>query len=154
MTQTYRIDLPLLLPEAPDARAAAVAGLEELIGGSPEIERAHLVAGENHAAQLCLHYDPGQVSLAQVERLARGAGAQVSERYGHVVLPVRARGAEDEAERIEDALRAQPGVLAVSVNLPAQRVRVEWDRTATDEARIRAVLGEMGFGAAAAAEPA
>ena len=148
---TARIDLPLLLPEVPDARDACVERLQALIAGRPEIQRAHLVAADGRAAQLCLHYDPGRVTLAQVERLARAAGAEVTERYGHAVLPLRARGAEDEARRIEAALAAQPGVLAASVNLAAQRVRVEWDRAATDGPRIRSVLEEMGFGAPAAA---
>lgn len=147
---SIRIDLPLLLPDVPDARDACVARLQALIADRPEIERAHLVAEDGQQAQLCLHYDPSQVTLGQVERLARAAGAQVTERYGHAVLPLRARGAEDQAKRIEAALTAQAGVLAASVNPAAQRVRVEWDRTATDEARIRTVLQEIGLGVPAA----
>lgn len=146
---TIRIDLPLLLPELPDARDACVERLQALITGQRGIRRAHLVASAGSAAQLCVHYDASRVTLAQVERLVRAAGADVTERYGHVVLPIRARGAEDEAERIEAALTAQQGILAASVNLAAQRVRVEWDRTATDEAGIRSVLEDMGFGAPA-----
>ncbi|MET0399824.1 MAG: heavy metal translocating P-type ATPase [Longimicrobiaceae bacterium] len=153
MTKTLRIDLPVLLPELPDARDACVHRLEQLIAERREISRTHLVPTEDGGAHaLCLHYDPDVVTLAQVERLARAAGAEVTQRYGHAVLPIRAVDGEDAGRRIEGALGAFPGVTAVSVSLPAQRVRVEFDRERTSVDAIRAELGSMGYASSPPAE--
>ncbi|HKP75722.1 MAG TPA: heavy metal translocating P-type ATPase [Longimicrobiaceae bacterium] len=158
MTRTTRLDLPVLLPEIPDVRDACVKRLEALLGASRGVERAHVLDDGTGSPVLCVHYDPGTVTLAQVERLARGAGVEVTERYGHGVFPIHAVGGEDEGRGIEAALRAVPGTLEASVSLPAQRVRVEWDRQVTSGEAIQARLTELGnaeppSGAAADALP-
>ena len=130
MTRRIRLDLPLLLPDLRDARDECVNRLTTLLEGNDGITRTHVLSkGESDAATLCLHYDPDLLSLRDVEQIATAAGASVSERYGHAVLPIRAVDAEDAARRIEEALGGIPGVLNTSVNLAAQRARVEFDRT-------------------------
>jgi Cd2+/Zn2+-exporting ATPase len=155
MTKKTRIDLPLLLPEVPDAQDACVGRLEAMLAGARGIERAHLVArGAGEGPALCLHYDPAVLTLAQVERIARGAGAEVTDRYGHAVLPLRAVDGEDAARRIEAALCAKDGVLTASVNLAAQRARVEFDRARVSRAGVEAVLRGMGYAVGTPAEAA
>lgn len=143
MTQTTRLDLPVLLPKVPDLRDACIERLQVMLGQRAGIERAHLVQKEGAPPVFCIHYDPAVVTLAQVERLARAAGAEVTERYGHGVFAIRSVGAEDEGRRIEAALLALPGALAASVSIPAQRVRVEWDREITSAEAIHARLAEI-----------
>jgi Zn2+/Cd2+-exporting ATPase len=146
MTNATRIDLPVLLPEVPDARDACVARLESVIRESPGILSTHVVpAGPGQEAHLCLHFDPDVIPLAEVERAARAAGAKVTRRYGHAVLPIRAVDGEDAGRRIESALIGMPGVLTAAVNLPAQRVRVEFDRRRTSRTEIKKVVREMGY---------
>lgn len=148
MEAKSRIDLPVLLPDVFDERDACVRRLEALLSGQVGISRVHVVpATDGEAAALCLHYDPEVMPLAQVERLARAAGAEVTERFGHVVLPIRAVDAEDAGRRIEDGLSGVAGVISATVNFPAQRVRIEFERRSTTTNRLRESLGELGYAA-------
>ena len=160
-----RLDLPLLLPEVRDARDACVRRLVRLLERRPGVAHVHVVeAGQPMPAdepegvstrgsatevatdtQLCLHYDPAVLSLSQVGELARLAGADVTDRFAHVVIPVRIVGTEDDDRRIEGALSALPGVTAASVSLAGQVVRVEYDRRRIDRSGIEAEL--IGLGA-------
>lgn len=154
MTKTYRLDLPLVLPEVPDARDACVERLQSLVTARRGITQAHVLDAEKGAPVLCIHYDPNTLPLSQVERITRSAGAEVTQRFGHVVLPVRAIDGEDAARRIERSLCALDGVLAASVNLPAQRARVEFDRERTNVDAIRGEFERLGYSAAVPAAAA
>ena len=145
MTEKLRLDLPVLLPEVPDSRDACVDRLESLITRHPGVTEVHLVEQDGRGHALCMHYDSETLTLAQVERLARAAGAEVTERYGHAVLPIRAVGAEDAAVRIEKSLLGIDGVLNASVSLPAQRARVEFEHGRTSVDEIRAELARTGY---------
>lgn len=155
MTEKLRLDLPLLLPEIPDDQDACVRRLEGTLGAKQGIQEAHVLRGdEDGRAVLCLHYDSDRLSFRDVERVAKQAGAEITHRFGHAVLPIRAIDGEDAARRIEDDLRAVDGILAASVNLAAQRAGVEFDRDRTSVDALRAALREMGYASAppAAAE--
>lgn len=146
MTGRLRLDLPLLLPEIQDARDGCVTRLESILAGKDGISRTHVLHPDNaQAAVLCLHYDPELLSLSEVERIVLVAGATVTERYGHMVLPIRAIDGEDGARRMERVLCGVEGVLNASVNLPAQRARVEFDRDRVSVDDLRATLGQMGY---------
>ncbi|WP_231847962.1 heavy metal translocating P-type ATPase [Gemmatimonas aurantiaca] len=114
-----------------------------VLEGQPGVAQAHVLdvgdlepggAAPVTRPVLCLHYDPDQITLSEVEGMARGAGASISAQYAHRLLPIRLVATEDDGTRLESELRAVPGVTAASVNLAAQVARVEYDRTvATDE---------------------
>lgn len=148
MTQTARIDLPLLLPEVPDAQDACVNRLRLLLSGERGVDDVHVIE-DGGAPTLCLHFDPALVSLAQVERLAKAAGAGLTERFGHAVLSIRAIEGEDAARRIEAGLQGIEGVLGASVNLAAQRVRIEFEKDRVDVGGIERSLRDMGYAAEA-----
>lgn len=143
MTRT-RIELSLLLPEIPDARDACVRRLEALIGEDRGITRAHVVGDSKEQPSLCLHYDPAVVTLAQVERLARAAGARITGRFGHAVIPIHLVGGEVVPRRIEAGLRLSDGVLEASVSLPGQVARVEFDRERISPEKIKDALRGLG----------
>ena len=106
MEATTRLDLPLLLPDLPDERDACVARLISLLEARPDVTRVHVLrVGDPHgdsdgapnsasangssspaSAQLCLHYDPERLSLSQLTAIAKSAGADVWQRYGHAVI--------------------------------------------------------------------
>jgi Cd2+/Zn2+-exporting ATPase len=117
--------------------------LEALIGERQGITRAHIRNRDGEKPALCLHYDPTLVTLAQVERLAKTAGLQLAERFGHAVLPLRLLAGEDAARRIEAELSRLDGILSVSVSLPAQAARVEFDRERVSLERIGQSLLEI-----------
>jgi Cd2+/Zn2+-exporting ATPase len=161
MQRAARLDLPLLLPDVKDLRDACVARLLRLLERQDGVESVHVFetgavpdgepphdgsAGRTDPTgpQLCLHYDPDRLTLTQVVALAHAAGAGVTDRFAHMVIPFRAVGAEDEGRRIEDALRELRGVSAAAVNFAGQVVRVEFDRRRTDRAAIEARLRDVG----------
>lgn len=46
---------------------------------------------------------------------------------------------------IEEGLRDQPGIGAVSVDIPARAVQVRYDEAVTSEQAIRLQLDELGY---------
>ncbi|MBY0493828.1 MAG: cadmium-translocating P-type ATPase [Cyanobacteria bacterium] len=157
-TRKLRLDLEVLLPDASDGADACVKRLEELLEREPGISDAHVLMPPKVAAPtLCLHYDAGVLSLERLNGRARAAGAQLTERYGHATLPIRVVGAEDIAGRIEQAVRRIQGVLDAAVSLPAQRVRVEFDKSVTSLDAITSAIDAIGLAevdSTAAGQPA
>lgn len=146
MTDHLRLDLPLLLPDVPDARDACVSRLEATLAGTPGVVRTHVVNPEDpETAVLCLHYDPELIPLTEIRRIAEAAGATLTARFGHAVLPIRVVRGEDVAGRIERDLQEIDGVLSASVNVAAQRARIEFDRKIVSLDRIRSEFSEMGY---------
>lgn len=156
-----RLALPLLLPEVRDVRDACVERLVRLLERQDGVQGAHVIgpnATSDESAeiqgemppvqpgesQLCLHYDPDRLTLAQVTALARAAGVGVSDRYGHVVVPFRAISTEDDGRRLEEDLRALTGVTAAGVNFAGQVARVEFDRRRLDRGAIEDRLRAAG----------
>ncbi len=151
MQQTTRLDLPLVLPDVPDGRDACIARLTSMLEAQPGVVRVHVLdvgdtePGETRpvtSPMLCMHYDAERVTLAEVEGLARVAGASISEQFAHVVLPIHSVATEDDSVRLESLLRGSPGVTAAAVSMAAQVARVEFDRRITSRANIEAVLQE------------
>ena len=111
-TTRLRLDLPLLLPDADDR---CVGRLIAALSGRPGISEAH-VARDADAPQLCIHYGPAQINIGRVRELVHAAGAEVSERFGHLV--VRA----DAALHARAARSVADGNLATrQENLPTGR---------------------------------
>lgn len=165
---TTRLDLPLLLPEVQDLRDACVERLVQTLQQRAGVQSVHVVgrgaqncedatpsvvfaSAQPAESQLCLHYNPNQLSLEHITALARSAGAEVTERYGHVILPFRSVSTEDSGTRLETELRALPGVTAAVVNFAGQVARVEFDRRRVDSATIEARMRTVSAPAHAAA---
>ncbi len=159
-----KLDLPVLLPDVGETRDACVGRLIRLLEEQPGVIGVHIIPGDQRTgqdvvglgdaapavpvseAQLCLHYDPEVLTLAQITAVAQSAGATVSDRFAHAVLPFREVGAEDEGARIEAELRDIRGVTAASVNFAGQVARVEYDRTITNVAAIERHLEKSTAG--------
>jgi Cd2+/Zn2+-exporting ATPase len=142
MTQTIQLNLSLLLP-AMDAADDCVQRLSETLKHQKGIQEAHIVR-ENGSAQLCLHYDSNRVSLAQVERLAKDAGAALSDRYRHEQIPFVGLDAADAAETLSTELARLPGVLHANANYAAGLVFIAYDSTAIQRPAIERTIRQMG----------
>lgn len=135
-----RLDLAVLLPDAPDARDACVRRLVSEFEGRPGIARVHVLpASADAPAQLCIHHDPALVEVARLRELALAAGARLTERYGHVVWEVDGALSARRARRVAEALGRLPGVLEAEA-APGGPVRIEFDRGVTDAAVLEAAL--------------
>lgn len=141
-----RIELPLILPDAPHARDACVHRLVRDLLERKGILDVHVSQDNTDQALLCVHYDAGYISADEAETLAARSGAGITARYGHLSMPLHAVAAEDSARRIESALLGVEGVIEAAVSLPAQRAHVEFEHQRIDEARIRRELESLGYG--------
>ena len=140
---TVRLDLAVLLPDAPDARDACVRRLIAEIAGRPGVARVHVLpAGAGAPAQLCIHHDPEVVQVARLRELALAAGARLTDRYGHVVWELEGTLSARRARRVAEALRRLSGVLEAEA-APGGPLRVEFDRTVTDAAALEAALADL-----------
>ena len=165
-SESIRLDLPLLLPDVRDAQDACIGRLVRLLESRSGVVRAHVVRSgdpefaealapprkpsrgdvllaDGDGPQLCMHYDPERLTLAQIIELAKAAGAGVTERFGHAVISFRAVGSEDNGRRLEQGLRALHGVTAASVNHAGQVARVEYDRRRVNVATIEQRLADL-----------
>jgi Cd2+/Zn2+-exporting ATPase len=143
-TQRLRLDLAILLPDAPGEADACVWRLLNDLNGRDGIGEVHVIpaAGER-PAQLCIHYDPDVASLARVREIARSVGAELTQRFGHVLWDVEGLQDARRARTVTDLLSRLPGVMEADASV-AGPVRIEFDRTATSEAALRDALGGMG----------
>ncbi|MBC14039.1 MAG: heavy metal translocating P-type ATPase [Rhodothermaceae bacterium] len=154
MPDPLRLDLPLLLPDAPDERDACVTRLTDALSATTGVEEAHVVPAEGgRPAQLCLHYDPAVVALPRLRRTAEAAGTQITARYGHVLWPADGLGHQRRARTVTERLMQTPGVVEAEANATGP-VRIEFDREATNEADLRRALADLGVTVDAPEPPA
>lgn len=138
-----RLDLPVLLPEAPDAKDACVRRVEELLQQHDGVLSTH-VLDSAAGSKLCIHFDPDRLTIERVEQMARLVGMSVHERYGHGVWPLRLVAGEDAGRRLEDQVLDLDGVIAVSANQAAQSIFVEFERARFVPASLEILLGSLG----------
>lgn len=144
MSEKTKIEVKLVLSGIPDSRDACVRRLTDLLKIKDGIEAAHLVdRSHTDSGELCIHYDPEKLSIGQVRELAQRAGADLEQRFGHLLLktaPMHAR----QARSIETRAKRILGVQEIVVS-PVGAIRVEFDRQVTDEKNIEAELRSNGL---------
>ena len=154
--QKLQLDLPVLLPEIPHERDRCVERLLGALRGEAGIEKAHLKAGTPPV--VCIHYDPDQVALEKVKALTRRAGAEITDRYRHLLLDITGVRHQRHARQLGAQLGKAVGVLEAVVS-GAGVARIEYDSTLTDEAAVRAAIARTDLAvvdtvAPTAAQPA
>src|SRR4029078_4807668 len=85
-----KIDLDIVLPDIPDEKDDCVQRIIAATEKRKGIEKVHVVPKTaTSKAKLCFHYDPDEISIDEVQDLAEEAGAEITERYGHLLLEVK-----------------------------------------------------------------
>ncbi|MCS7466360.1 heavy metal translocating P-type ATPase [Stieleria sp. ICT_E10.1] len=136
-----KMQLGLLLPTVDSADDACVDRLADLLQAKAGIDSVHAIKrGTETPDRICIHYDPSVVSTGEVRDLAKRAGAQLDQRYGHWLSKLRSTHAR-RASAIESRLGRVDGVLEAVVS-PDGAVRVEYDKRTTSESAIAKALNE------------
>ena len=144
MIQKLRLDIPLLLPDVTDVADACVTRLIGSLESRKGVDEIHAVKSfGSEPAKLCIHFEPDLVSLQRIRELANAAGADLAERFGHIGWDVEGITHQRRARTVTEQLRAIDGVLEAEANM-AGVVRVEFDRTRTDEDALKDRLTAMG----------
>ena len=142
--QRLRLDLPVLLPDAPGEADACVERLVGDLASREGMQRVHVMpASGEEPAKLCIHYDPEVLSLARVRDIAKGAGARLTARFAHVLWEMEGLQHQRRARTLAERLRRAPGVAEAEASA-AGALRIEFDREATSEQVLRRMLDEMG----------
>lgn len=143
MPEKTRIQIALLLPAVPYARDACMTRLGDLLSANAGIEAAHLTdTGSDGPGEICIHYDPKQLSVGQVRELARRAGLELEQRFGHLLFKTKPMHAR-RSQMVESRARRIHGVTEAAAS-PAGVITIEFDRQATDEEAIRAGVRKLG----------
>ena len=142
MAEQLRLDLDIVLPTIdPDDTCAQL--LTRRLATTKGIEQAHIVR-DNGAAQLCLHYDPNQVTLDKVRRMVTDAGATLSDRYRHEQIAFIGLDAADAADSVAQEIARLPGVLHARANYAAGIFAVAYDTTITQRPAIEQTIRRQG----------
>lgn len=143
MTQKTRIEIALLLPTVPNVRDACVKRLGNVLNAHAGIEAAHLAETDGgRPGEICIHYDPKQLSVGQVRELARKAGIELEQRFGHLLLktePMHVR----RSQMIEARVRKLAGVSEVAASA-AGILSIEFNRQATNATAIESSVRKLG----------
>ncbi|MCG2840150.1 heavy metal translocating P-type ATPase [Sandaracinobacter sp. RS1-74] len=142
MTDRLKIDIPVILPDVQDAGDSCVGRLIAELKGHVGVEDAHVAPMETGATTLCIHYDPNLIPLWRIRELAESAGAEITQRVGHLLWQMQGALHPRRARTIADRLRALPGVLEANAN-GAGVLSLEYDRAKTSEAAVRAELAKL-----------
>jgi Cd2+/Zn2+-exporting ATPase len=142
--KTIELDIPLLLPGVEDEQDKCLSRLEASLRNQKGIQRSHLER-EKSPVDLCLHYDPNILSLADVKRLAKRAGADIVNRYHHEIISIEGMDCSDCALVIEHSVGRLDGVLNVAVNYAAQKMRLEYDAQKTDRKSVEKRVRSLGY---------
>lgn len=138
--QTLQLDLPLILPEAPDEKDTCVTRLLQDLTGRPGVTKAHILVEETgRGAILCIHFQTDVLSLARVRELVESAGAAITAKYKHRNwMSADIRHAR-RARTVADTLQRSSGVLEADVSASGA-IRIEYDSTATTDQALLEVL--------------
>ena len=152
MTERLKIEIPVILPEVTDAADACVTRLVAELKGQQGVTDAHVAPPSEGPALLCIHYDPDILPLSRIRELAEAAGAEITQKVGHILWQMGGPLHPRRARTIADSLRKLPGVLEANAN-GAGVLSVEYDRATGSEPAIRAELKRLGVGTTASLSP-
>ncbi|MDX2023202.1 MAG: heavy metal translocating P-type ATPase [Deltaproteobacteria bacterium] len=144
----HKLDLQIILPQDAADCDACVKRLLDTVRGRSGIVDAHIDSADTAKTKLCLHYDPAIVRLQDVQAVVHRAGAELSERFEHLSIPVVGLRHERQANLVEGVFARQVGVLHAGIAFGARRLYIEFDPKQTSRESLMAVAGAEGISAA------
>jgi len=127
-----QLKIPVILPQVPNEKDTCVERLIKELQAKEGIEKVHVAdTKEDDTPQLCFHYDPDIISIDRIQSLAEQTGAEITEKYGHLLIEVKGIRHTRQARSIEKSLLAINGVLEASVSVSGM-VRLEFDKKQTN----------------------
>jgi Cd2+/Zn2+-exporting ATPase len=137
-----QIEIPVLLPEILDEKDQCIHRIVALVEGKSGIDKVHVTDGS--PAEICIHYDPEVISLEQVKTIARQSGAELTQRFKHVLLDVQGIRHSRHARAIEQTLGEINGVVESSASAGGV-LRIELDTRLISEKKALETVREQGL---------
>lgn len=139
------MNIDLLLPEVPNEKDECVERIIHALEYKRGIDKVHIIPEKgNTKAQLCFHYDPNIISLNEVQEIARRAGAQITEQYGHMLIEVVGIRHVRHARLLEREIQNQKGIVSVSASASGF-IQLEYDKNEATEEFILQLLAKHGL---------
>ena len=88
MNDKLELDIPILLPDLPDAADACLDRLVSTLSAKGGVDRVHVINDAQMPVRLCIHFDAAKLPLPRLREMVRAAGAEITERYGHTIWQV------------------------------------------------------------------
>ncbi|MCC7401339.1 MAG: heavy metal translocating P-type ATPase [Chitinophagaceae bacterium] len=143
--EKIKLDLDIILPDIPDEKDACVQRIIDTIKERKGIGRVHVVSEtETSKAKLCFHYNPEDISIDEVQKLAENSGAEITQKYGHLLLEVKGIRYVRHARVVELGLKDLKGILSVSVSATGW-ISIEFDHHETSPSKIYRYLNKIGL---------
>lgn len=140
-----RIDINLLLPEIPDEKDLCVQRIIDYMQFKRGIDKVHILSENGDTiGKLCFHYDPDKIMISEVKRLAEEAGAQITEKYGHLLLEVKGVRHPRHARILETNINGWEGILYVSVS-GTGFIQVEFDKDVISAEELKRKVSGLGL---------
>jgi Cd2+/Zn2+-exporting ATPase len=140
-----RINLDIVLPDIPNEKDDCVQRIIKTMTEKRGIEKVHVIPEtDTSKAQLCFHYNTEEISLEQIQKLAEKAGAEITERYGHLLLEVKGIRHVRNARVIELSLKDTKGIMSVLASA-AGWINVEFDHHEITSQKIFSKLNKLGL---------
>jgi len=133
-----------LLPGIEDDRDACIFRLESTLQNRKGICRAHRTPEET-SGDLCLHFNPEQISVEDVRKLAQQEASGIANRFHHRRMSIDGMDCSDCAVVIEHGLSRMDGVLKVQVDYALQSLNVEYDARHTSQRAIEKRIRQLGY---------
>ena len=138
------LNLPVLLPDIPDVEDKCVTRLISILEGRNGIIRAHIKSNGEPTSQLCIHFDPDVITLHRIKNLARQAGAQLHDTFGHLLVEVEGIRHTRHARTITRRLQRLEGVVDAYAGATGW-VRIEFNRSIIAEYNLLEMLEAMNL---------
>ena len=143
--EKLQIEIPLILPEVPDDKDPCVQDFIKLLDGQKGIEKVHVEQNsDSDVPHLCFHYNPAEISISQIRKIAKQIGSSISEKIGHKLIEVEGIRHTRQARNIEQTLKSLPGMIEVSVSASGM-VRAEFEKAQLNESDIIEALQKEGL---------
>ncbi|MBD3617682.1 MAG: heavy metal translocating P-type ATPase [Gracilimonas sp.] len=141
--EKLKLDLPVLLPEIPDLKDQCVSRLTGTLEGREGIFRVHVKSEEN-PPQLCIHFDPDVITLHRIKSIAEQTGAQLHDKFGHLLVEVVGNRHARHARSITRMLNELEGVVDAFAGSSGW-IRMEFDKSKTTIKDLIIALQDMGL---------
>ncbi len=130
--QKIKIKIPVLLPQVTSEKDTCVERLINELEAKDGLEKVHIADEEaDDVPLLCFHYDPDKISIDRIQTIAERAGAEITKKYGHLLIMVSGIRHTRHARLIEKKLLELKGILEASVTTSGL-IRLEFEKDKTN----------------------
>jgi Zn2+/Cd2+-exporting ATPase len=142
--ETIHIEVPILIPGITNHNDSCLVRLEAALKNQRGIHEV-VIQNQHTPMLLTMNYDPAEINIDTIRKLATRAGANIASRYHHEAIAVEGMDCSDCVVVLEHGLRRTSGILSASVNYAAQTLHVEYDSRQINRPGLEKRVQQLGY---------